>query len=80
MSIGIFWHMTEGGRAVANRAVEGCLRVYEGEKDYLGATIDIFMPSAFRAALAAAAINGDLVEIRRLLGAAAAAAQPEMSA
>ena len=67
MSIGISWHMTDGGKAIANRNVDGCLRVYEGEKDYMGSTIDIFMESAHRAALAAAAINGDMAEIRRLL-------------
>ena len=74
MNIGISWHMTDDGKANANSVIEGNLRLYEGDKDYMGSSLNIYMESPQRAALAAAAINGDLAELRRLLDVADAGA------
>ena len=53
MNIGISWHMTDDGKANANSVIEGNLRLYEGDKDYMGSSLDIYMESPQRAALAA---------------------------
>lgn len=67
--ISISWHLSDDGHASfrSTSSVGGCVRLYEGDKDYFDPTIDIYMADATRAQLAAMAINGQFESMRQLL-------------